>query len=130
MKNKIITFLLIAIFADVFVLSLGCYHKPSTIGSFDKIIVLADSSLWLKIEDNLRAALEVEEMTPQPERIFQISQHSPEDLGDLARYTNLLLVGTLESKGRTKVLLDKLLNNESKKRVAMDSSFFFQKKDA
>lgn len=130
MKNKTITLLFVGIFVCALLFSPGCQHKPATIGSFDKIIVLADSLLWRQVEDDVRAALEVETMTPQPEAIFKISQRSPEDLGDLTRYTNLLLIGTLQSQGHTKELLDKLLNDESKKRVEMDSSFFFQKKNA
>jgi len=107
-----------------------CRGKSQTIGSVDRIIVLADQGLWEKVGADAAAALERELFTPQPEKLFRITHRSPEQLGDLTRAAHILLLATLDSGGWTGDMLQQMLTGEGRSRVESDSSFIFKKKDA
>lgn len=108
----------------------GCERQPQTLGSFDRIIVLCDSTLYRNIEPELSAALQREILTPQPEYLFTLVNREPGDISDLKRYRNLLLVGTLESTGTTKGLLDQMLTEKARASVANGENVMFQKTNA
>ena len=86
-------FILIAL---SFVLILSCGMKRDSLGSQDKIIIIADSTQWIDIEANVLATLERIHYTPQPEPIFNLLHKNPEDLKTLIRFPNMLLVGSLD----------------------------------
>jgi hypothetical protein len=105
----------------------SCERKPQTLGSFDKIIILCETNLWSEIELELKKALQVEIITPQPEYIFNLLQREPDNLSDLKRYRNLLLVGTLETPGPTKKLFDKMLTEKARNSILSGENAIFQK---
>jgi hypothetical protein len=107
----------------------SCTTKPISVGSNDKIVVLADSTLWGKVEVDVRNVIEREMFTPQPERIFSIVLKDPKDISDATRFPHILLLGTLNSEGSTRTLLDGMLNETLIEKIEQDSLFVFQKKD-
>ncbi len=116
-------FILVVLFA-------GCHMKKSPIGSRNKIIVIADSTLWMQVKGDVLEYLEKEKRTPQPERIFSVVHHAPNTLGDLVRYRNLILIGTLEQNDESKYLLDRMLSETSKQAVLNDQNYTFQLNNA
>ena len=127
-KIYTVHFALIAILVFCFLFT-GCTQKPISLGSNDKVAVIADSALWGKIDSLVRKAIEKERFTPQPERIFSIILHQPEKLAVLTRYPHILFLGTLDQEGDTKQLLDNMLSPEARKKVEQDSLYIFQKND-
>lgn len=119
------------IFAAVFlfILTTSCGVKRDALGSLDKIIVIADSTQWVDIRDDVHAALDHIIYSPQPEPAFEILQKNPDELGALQRFPNLLVIGTLDAEQEMQVLLDKLLTGDAISRVAQDSAFLFNKQD-
>ena len=128
MKKFKILFLILIVFVFLTV-NFSCSMRRGSIGSHDKILVVADSTLWLQLEDVLKAALERTTFTPQPEKVFNLLQKNPDDLRRVTRHPNILVLGTLQSEGKMKELVDKLLSAESVKRIKADDAFLFQKKD-
>lgn len=108
----------------------SCERKPQTLGSFDKILVLCDTNLWSEIETELNDALQVEIITPQPEYIFKLLQTEPDNISDLKRYRNLLLVGTLETPGTTKELFDQMLTDDARNSIINGENIIFEKPNA
>lgn len=111
----------------LFVVMISCDMKRDSLGSQDKVIIIADSTQWVELGDNVLAALERIQYTPQPEPVFDLLQRGPEELSKLMRFPNLLIVGTLDSENKTQDLLTKLLSDEALERVQQDSAFLFNK---
>ena len=128
--KKLRMFLLFSVVTTLLLASFSCSMRRGSIGSHDKILVLADSTLWLQVEDDLRAVLERSSFTPQPELIFTVLQKNTDELRRITRHPNVLILGTLQSEGEMKELVDKLLSAESVERIKNDEAFLFQKKDA
>jgi len=114
----------------ILIFSFGCQLKPITIGSNNKVLVLADSTLWGHIEQDVRNAVEKEVYTPQLEKIFTIILREPGKFGDLKRFPHLLFIGTLNQKGTTKDILEGMLDETARRKIEQDSSFIFRRRDA
>ena len=119
MSNIKYAFLTVVCAVLIFV-AVSCDMKRDSLGSLDKIIIIADSTQWAEIGDDVLAVMQKQVYTPQPELIFNLLQKNPEDLNKLTRFPNLLVVGTLDIEGRMRELLDKLLAG-SQSRVQSDS---------
>jgi hypothetical protein len=120
-------YLILALFIPaLLIVAVSCNMKRDSLGSLDKIIIIADSTEWAEIGEDVLAVMDKKVYTPQPESIFNLLQRNPEDLKKLTRFPNLLVVGTLEAQGSMRDLLDKLLAG-SQSRVQADSAFLFNK---
>ncbi len=128
--NKIKIVVSVAMVGALFFSFFSCSMKRESLGSYNKILVIADSTLWVEVQDELKTALEQIAYTPQPEPIFSLLQKNPDQLRRVMRHPNILVVGTLQSKGEMKNLIDKLLSEESTRRVESNEAFLFQKKNA
>ena len=126
---RVLHFLFSIIIIILLLLTTSCSTKRDALGSPDKIIVIADSTQWLEIGDDVEAALEKIIYSPQPEPVFSILQKNPDELGKLQRFPNLLFIGTLDADNDMRDLLDKLLTDDARARVAQDSAFLFNKQD-
>ena len=59
----------------ILLLSLGCEdHLPESLGPARKLIVLADSTDWQRLEDPVREIFETVIYTPQAERVYEIER--------------------------------------------------------
>ncbi|MBN1562072.1 DUF4837 family protein [candidate division KSB1 bacterium] len=127
--NKKINILAAFFITTLLIVALSCGMKRDSLGSLDKIIVIADSTEWAEIGDDVLAVMDKKINTPQPESIFNLLHKNPEDLNKLTRFPNLLVVGTLEAQGRMRDLIDRLLAG-SQSRIQADSAFLFNKTNA
>jgi hypothetical protein len=116
--------------AFALILTMGCEQKKRTLGSVNRVIVLADSTVWDAVGEDVQSALEKEVYTPQPEKILITVRQQPGKIGELKRYPHILFVGTLESEGVTREIVDQLLTSESRQRVQEDAAYLFKKPDA
>lgn len=112
-----------------FMLVLSCGIKRDSLGSQDKIIIIADSTQWVDIESDVYAAMEKIVYTPQPESVFELLHKKPEDLKNLIRFPNLLFVGSIDNENDMTDLLRKMLSDDALARVQEDSAFLFNKND-
>jgi len=113
-----------------FVLVLSCnMMKRDSLGSQDKIIIIADSTQWIDIQDDVNGVMEKIVYTPQPESVFELLHKKPEDLKNLLRFPNLLFVGSLDQENAMSDLLKKMLSEDALARVQADSAFLFNKID-
>lgn len=103
----------------------SCDTRKDAVGSEDKILVVADSTEWLMLQDSLRGVFEKIRLTPQPEKIFTLQKVEANNLAKIKHWKNILLVGTLQTSGPIGSLLDNALDSEAKKRVEQDSAFVF-----
>ncbi len=115
--------------ALLFVLVVSCGMKRDSLGSMDKIIIIADSTQWINIKDDVMAAMEHIMYTPQPESVFELLHKQPKDLKNLIRFPNLLMVGSLDQQNDMQELLEKMLSDDALARVQEDSAFLFNKDD-
>ncbi|MBN1481576.1 DUF4837 family protein [candidate division KSB1 bacterium] len=127
MNKKAVLLPVIFILSVAFMLS--CGMKRDSLGSRDKIIIIADSTQWVELEEHMLAALERIIYTPQPEPIFNLLRRGPEDLNKLSRFPNLLIIGSLDIEGQMNELLHRMLSEEAMARVQADSAFLFNKPD-
>jgi hypothetical protein len=126
---KIVHIFFSIIIIILLLLTASCSTKRDALGSPDKIIVVADSTQWLDIEDDVRAAMEKIIYSPQPEPTFSILQKNPDQLGKLQRFPNLLFVGTLDADNDMRQLFETVLTDDARARVEQDSAFLFNKQD-
>ncbi len=129
---KILNFkILLLVLIATMIIGLGCNQKGQSFGSLRNIVVLADSLLWEQVGHSLTKALSIDKYTPQPEMIFILNRVNPGSIGNLKKYPQILLVGTLDQQGVTKSLLDQLLPSGSKGRQLVENNerFFFPVKN-
>ncbi|MBN2413672.1 DUF4837 family protein [candidate division KSB1 bacterium] len=123
--------LLLSVLIVIMIFGMECAQKGQSMGSLRNIVVLADSLLWEQVDDSVTPILSTEKYTPQPEKIFVLNRIDPGRIGELKKYSQILLIGTLDQQGVTKNLLDQLLPAGSKGRQLVENNerFFFQVKD-
>lgn len=126
MKKGVLLLSLVMIFCASW-LTLSCDAKRPTIGSLGKIIAIADTTIWLQIEPQARAAAEKELLTPQPEKMLTLVYASPYKLGDLKRYPTLWVIATLDSADVGGELLN--LSGEIREKVTQEGFYFTIRKD-
>lgn len=108
----------------------SCDSRKDAIGSEDKILVIADSTDWVVLQDSIRAVFEKIRLTPQPEKIFILQKVEPNNLAKVKNWKNILLVGTLQTSGAIGKLLANALDAEARARVEQDSAFVFVQNNA
>ncbi len=123
--------LLLMVLIVILIFGMDCAQKGQSMGSLRNIVVLADSLLWEQVEGPVTRILSEEKYTPQPEMIFVLNRIDPAKIGELKKYSQILLIGTLDQQGVTKNLLDQLLPAGSKGRQLVENNerSFFPVKD-
>jgi len=131
MKKILNIYVLLLVFIFVLFIGMGCNQKGQSLGSVRNVVVLADSLLWEQVGTHIKTVLSKEKYTPQPEMIFVLNRVDPAKIGNLKKYPQILLIGTLDQEGVTKDLLDQLLplNSRGRQLVENDERFFFPVKD-
>jgi len=108
----------------------NCGMKQDTIGDRNKVVVVADSTLWMQVQDEIRSSLAHIYYTPQPEPAFKILHKQPDQLGRLTRVPNLLVVATLQDEGKMKEYVNNILSATSLQRVRENKASLFSTRDA
>lgn len=109
----------------------GCekIQRPAT-GQDAEIYVFADSLDWEKLRDPLREALEIEILTPQPEKIFRLIYYPFHDFHRLRHSKNLIIAGSVHGEGDVSQYIRTALSHEVKQIVEEDREFLINKYDA
>jgi hypothetical protein len=88
---------------------LGCSSKPRGWWREGEIAVMADSTDWEAFQGVLRHTFEYVIRTPQPEKTFSLFHVSEKDFNRYSEFRYLLLVATLDSKGRISQIIQNVL---------------------
>lgn len=114
------------------VLFAGCGDRlPESVGPNQEIVVLADSSDWVALEEPLREVFERVLFTPQEEKLYQL-QHGNVDFFEISRHRwrkNLLVVAPLDAPHPTGEFLRGMLSPDVQDAVRSGTSSVLWKKD-
>ena len=103
--------------------------KSAGIGGDDQLIVFADSSEWVLLEQSLRQVFEREFTTPQAEKEFFI-QHVPISTFDSYRkYKNIIMAGTLGGPDIVSQTIEEMLSPEARQTVEDGEHFVVTRAD-
>jgi hypothetical protein len=110
-------------------LLISCGGKPQAVGSEDEIIVIADSSDYLRLEASLYETFSKVIYTPQAENLFELTRRPYEQLPQVKGTKNVLLIGTLGGKGLASQYVMSLLDSTVTDMVKRNEEFVFNKHD-
>ena len=119
-------FLLISVISFAYVMW-SCKSQNQAMGPEDRIYVVADSVTYSKLKEALEFTFEKTIYTPQPEKTFILSRKDFNDLENLKKYKNIILIDRLNSSSPESGFISTLLNKEMKDRAGKDSQFVFIK---
>ncbi len=125
MKNKLSIFLFF-VFSFLLLLS-SCSTKRKAKGREDEIFVLADSSEYIQVKEELKKAFGKIIYTPQPEALFKLKRKSINALEKLKRKKNILIVAPVSSGSYTSKYLKKILGEKVKNLILKDSVYVINK---
>lgn len=96
-----------ALILTLFLLILsGCSNrKKLSLGAENEITVIADSSTWVRYQPLLEKVFERIVMTPQTEKLLFLSWYPPEKFPVKIRQKNLLILGTLDNRRGTSMII-------------------------
>ncbi len=107
----------------------GCIWRPEVRGPEHLVIAIGDTTELRAVEPLLRQAVERTISTPHPEKIFVLRLFPADSLQRYLHYRHILIVGTLQAKGKAGEYITKLVGR-SRARVEQDSAYVFSKRDA
>lgn len=114
------------IFLIFILLLIGCngeIPKRDTLGPHDQILVLTDSSDFVKTKNALTKALEVEVFLPKAEKLFTVKFMPLEDYDRYKRWQNILILAILDQKGKADGFVKSVLSEEAMNKVAKGEVF-------
>jgi len=126
MLNKIfklsnVCFLILLFFSN-------CEFSPPAIGNHNDILVIADDEDWNRSADEVKLIFEREIKTPQTEKLFNVKRPPLEYIDINKKHRNLIIMGTLETRGDVGILLNNMINEEVRKAI-MGGDYIYVKRD-
>lgn len=119
---------LIHVLTILIMITLSCERtKRVAIGGDDQIIVFADSLQWPSLLFPLQNVFEKEFRVPQPEKEFYIQFVNLEHFDHYKNYKNIVLAGTLTSRGPVSRFISDILSDDAKQVVHKKEHFWFNK---
>jgi len=103
----------ITILYFVIILISGCSErKKLSFGGENEIVVIADSTDWVKFKPLLEKVFEREIYTPQTEKLLTLFWSPPSRFNERLLQKNILVLGTLSKPGKTTKLIKDLLGKD------------------
>jgi len=120
----------ITILLSIFILTVliqSCSVKKKAKGPEDEINVIADSSEYLILQDELKETFGRIIHTPQPEELFSIKRHNINSLNQLTMKKNLIILAPINSGSFTSRYLESIIDTNVKQLIMDDSVFVINK---
>ncbi len=114
---------------SLFLLSGGCSHLPSGIGSDHEIRVLANPAEWEVLYPLLQAVFEKRVYTPEEEKVFTVRRIDQTKFDLYKKSRNLLLISPLSSSGPAAQRIRSILSPQARRMVEEGRAFLFAKKN-
>jgi len=112
----------------IILLNNSCDVKQSTLGLQNRLFVVADSSFWDQIGEQVRQTFETEIVTPHTEKNFIVSWIPLSKLNALNDRMNIVFVGISGGDGAVDKYLEKYLPQQFKQGV-QDGRYFYSFND-
>jgi hypothetical protein len=113
----------------VFILIFACDYKPSSFGSFQKIVVFADSSLFKAVQTELEQTFDQYIYTPHTERSFYLDLQPLNAFETYKTRRNLLFIGLLDGGDEVSSFITESLSPQVKESVRNNQIFEIFKPD-
>jgi len=126
--RKFIPLIVFAIFVLLLISACGPMKKQAA-GLEDEIFVVADSAEFEQLEASLLQVFSKIIYTPQPEKLFHLTRKSINQLENLKKKKNVIIIAPLNSGSMTSNYIKGMLNPEVEKIVEQDSAYVFNKYD-
>ncbi|KAA3596234.1 MAG: DUF4837 family protein [Calditrichaeota bacterium] len=110
----------------IFILFIGCdgeIPKRDTLGPHDQILVIADSSDFVKTKKALEKSLEAEVLLPAPEKLFTLKFMPLEKYERYKRWQNILILSILDEEGKADGFVKSVLSEEAQQKVTNGEVF-------
>jgi hypothetical protein len=109
--------------------SIFCQREVPSVGNENEIIVIADSTDYVFLKDELCRTLEREIPTPWPEKIFELHPVPASQMEKYLRHSQLLLIGILGSVTSAANKIEAMLTSELKGRIVNGQDYVLKKDD-
>lgn len=106
----------------------SCESKKFATGLEDEIYVVADSTEYMELYDALSQTFEIEINTPLPEKLFTLKRVSPNQISQIQRKKNIVIVAPLNSGSKTSDYINTIVD-DSVKKLLSDENFYLTKYD-
>ncbi|HHS12620.1 MAG TPA: DUF4837 family protein [bacterium] len=103
----------------------ACQRKPRSYWKEGTIAVMADSTDWIGIQPELRAAFERVVRTPQKESYYSLRWVSQSEFDRYLNYRYLILAGTLQSTGRVGELVKGVVTDPQIRSWVEEGKYFY-----
>ena len=121
---------LLIIFSAALIMCCACQRKPpNSTGDEKGIIVIADSSDFVFLREELARTFEREILTPWPEKIFALKQIPVAQMRNHILHPRLLLIGILDSATPAAEKVKAMLTPEIEARIRRGENYVFKKDD-
>lgn len=102
-----------------------CQRKPRSYWREGTIGVMADSTDWIAIQPELRAAFEHVVRTPQKESFYSLRWVGPSEFDRYLNYRYLILAGTLQSSGKVGQLVRGVVTDPQIRKWVEEGTYFY-----
>lgn len=106
----------------------ACESKKFATGLEDEIYVVADSTEYSELYDALSQTFEIEINTPLPEKLFTLKRVSPNQINQIQRKKNIVIVAPLNSGSLTSRYISSIVD-DSVKKLLSNEDFYVTKYD-
>ena len=113
----------------VFVLLIACDYKPASFGSFQKIVVFADSSFFRTIQTELEQTFDQYHYTPHTERSFFLDLQPLNAFETYKSRRNLMFIGLLDGDDAVSSFITESLSPQTKQSIRDNQIFEIFKSD-
>jgi hypothetical protein len=111
------------------VVVISCQREITGTGDENAIIVIADSTDYAFLHDELSRTFEREIPTPWPEKIFELKQVPVRQMKNYLHHPQLLLLGVLGSGGPASNKIREMLTPEVTERIKNGKNYVLKKDD-
>jgi hypothetical protein len=115
---------------SIFVLLiLSCDYKPSSFGSFQKIVVFADSSLYLAVQTEMEQTFDQYIYTPHSEKSYYLDLQPLQAFDTYKTRRNILFAGLINGEDQVSEFITKSLSTNVKTSILKSQLFEIFKPD-
>jgi hypothetical protein len=108
---------------------ISCQREITSAGDENTIIVIADSTDYAFLHDELSRTFEREIRTPWPEKVFELKPVPAHRMDDYLHHPQLLLLGILGSGSPVSSKIEEMLTPEIAKRIKNGENYVLKKDD-
>jgi len=107
----------------------SCKYESASFGDFEKIYVIADSTLYKSVKPELEQVFDNYVYTPHSEKSFYLEYLNINSLNNYNKRRNLLFLVLLDGKDETSQYINRLLSDEVKQAIRQGNIFYIYREN-